>query len=313
MISVITPVFNAEKFLDKTIESVLSQEEVHEHLLIDDGSTDGSWDVIKKWATTDSRIIPLRHADRQNHGRSATRNLGLRQASCQYIAFLDADDLYLSNRFKKDLEVLQNDSSIEGVYNAIGAHYYLDNPSDELKRRVEITTVKERIPPSELFYELTPFGRKGYFSGDGLIVRHSVFEKTGYFNERLRVAEDSDLWKKMALLCNLVAGEIDVPVALRGVHNNNVFSNVEDYRGQRVKMYIDMLVWAKGKNVSSRAVDVMFNQLLLESIKDADFSGNSLLVRKVYVLINILRAFCHVPNVVNKNTWLIRKTLQELN
>ena len=83
MISVITPVFNASRFLNKTIESVLSQKEVMEYIIIDDGSTDGSWEISNEYAKKDRRVICLQHSDKKNHGRSATRNLGIKAASQQ--------------------------------------------------------------------------------------------------------------------------------------------------------------------------------------------------------------------------------------
>src|SRR5690554_1394126 len=108
MISVITPVYNAEKYLAKNIESVLKQKNVSEHILIDDGSTDNSWQIILEYSTVDKRIIPIQHPDKKNHGRSKTRNLGIRKANNNLIAFLDADDYYLDQRFEKDLLLLQN-------------------------------------------------------------------------------------------------------------------------------------------------------------------------------------------------------------
>lgn len=315
MISVITPVFNGAKFLDKTIESVLSQDGVQEHLLIDDGSTDGSWAVITRWAERDRRVVPLHHADKKNHGRSATRNLGLYKASQKYVGFLDADDFYLPGRFNKDLDILESDPSVDGVYNAIGAHYYLDNPSDDLKRRVDLTTVTERISPSVLFYNLSPFGDKGYFSGDGLIVRRTVFDKTGYFNESLRVGEDSDLWKKMALICSLVAGEIDKPVALRGVHDDNIFYDEQSYLFQRVKLYTDMLVWAKEKKAPITAMNVIFNQLLKESLKDVVTQDGRLSLKITHHFRTIMRAFAYVPSlIIRKKSWgSVYRTSREIN
>jgi glycosyltransferase involved in cell wall biosynthesis len=248
MISVITPVYNADSFLHKSIESVLMQEEVSEYILIDDGSTDKSWEIINLYAQKDNRIIALKHSDYKNHGRSKSRNLGLATATKKYIAFLDADDIYLVDRFKNDLKILKNDSNIDGVYNAIGVFYY-DSYIGE-KNVIELTTLSENISSDKLFENMAPFGNKGWFSGDGLIVKKIIFDKIGFFNEDLEVAEDTELWVKMSLVSTLVGGIIDKPVSLRGVHDSNVFNQKEKYVLPRLKMYRSLVFWAFDNPVS---------------------------------------------------------------
>ena len=89
-VSVIVPVYNAEKGLRRCIESILSQDYRDlEVILIDDGSRDSSYSIIEEYAAQDPRVIPV-HKD--NSGVSATRNMGLRMASGEYIQFIDADD-----------------------------------------------------------------------------------------------------------------------------------------------------------------------------------------------------------------------------
>ena len=90
-VSVIIPVYNAEKYVAVTIESVLSQKlSDFELLLINDGSTDGSLQILTKYARNDPRI---RVIDKPNEGVSSTRNLGIREASAEYLSFVDADDV----------------------------------------------------------------------------------------------------------------------------------------------------------------------------------------------------------------------------
>lgn len=89
-VSVIIPVYNSEKYLETCIESVLAQSlrEI-EIIIVDDGSTDNSWQIISRYADQDSRIVALR---RRNSGVSATRNAGLRKAHGEYVGFVDSDD-----------------------------------------------------------------------------------------------------------------------------------------------------------------------------------------------------------------------------
>ena len=92
LVSIITPCFNGSKFLAQTIESVLAQTYSNwEMLIIDDGSKDNSAEIIKSYADKDSRIKFLQQP---NGGSASARNHGIREAQGQYIALLDADDLW---------------------------------------------------------------------------------------------------------------------------------------------------------------------------------------------------------------------------
>lgn len=104
LVSVVVPVFNADPYLEKTVQSVLDQTyKKWELILVEDGSTDKSADIAKKYARTyPDQIRYFEHSGRKNKGSSATRNVGIDHAKGELIAFLDADDLfaskYLSNQ-----------------------------------------------------------------------------------------------------------------------------------------------------------------------------------------------------------------------
>ena len=104
LISVVIPAYNAEQFLDETLESVLSQTyENWECIIVNDGSTDNTEEIAKKWCEKDARF---RYFYKENSGVSDTRNLGIKEARGEYIAFLDADDLYMPNFLDVCLENL---------------------------------------------------------------------------------------------------------------------------------------------------------------------------------------------------------------
>ena len=102
MISVIVPVYNCERFLDRCVESLVAQtcSEI-EILLVNDGSKDGSLAVCRKWEARDKRVIVI---DRPNGGVSAARNAGLDRARGDYIAFVDSDDWIDSTMYEKLLK-----------------------------------------------------------------------------------------------------------------------------------------------------------------------------------------------------------------
>lgn len=109
MISVIVPVYNAEKYLDRCLNSLTEQSyESLEILLINDGSTDSSAQICENWKQRDSRI---RFYSQENQGVSAARNLGLDKASGDYVAFVDADDWITRRMLEKQLNCLKKEQS----------------------------------------------------------------------------------------------------------------------------------------------------------------------------------------------------------
>ncbi|MGA0164282.1 MAG: glycosyltransferase family 2 protein, partial [Bdellovibrionota bacterium] len=101
----ITPCFNSEKYISDTIESVLSQTLTDfEMLVIDDGSSDTSVEIIKSYSERDSRVRLLRLE--KNQGPGAARNLGISEARGRFIAFLDSDDLWHSEKLEKQIRFM---------------------------------------------------------------------------------------------------------------------------------------------------------------------------------------------------------------
>ena len=91
-VSIIMPVYNVEKYVSDAIDSVLKQiYNDFELLLINDGSTDNSWELCKEYGKKDDRIVLLEN-NSENHGPGSTRNIGLDHATGEYIYFMDADD-----------------------------------------------------------------------------------------------------------------------------------------------------------------------------------------------------------------------------
>lgn len=107
MISIITPSFNSKKYISETIESVISQTfKEWEMIIVDDCSTDNSVEIIRKYTEKDSRIklIELNN----NVGAAEARNVALRLAQGRYIAFLDSDDLWVSEKLEKQLSYMKD-------------------------------------------------------------------------------------------------------------------------------------------------------------------------------------------------------------
>ena len=240
-VSVVVPVYNAAAFVREAVESALAQPEVAEVILVEDGSPDNSLIACQEIATSHERVHLYRHPHGENRGASASRNLGIEKSTCDYIAFLDADDFYMPGRFSVARRILEGSPDVDGVYEAIGTYF----ENDEVRRRwLEtgiplLTTVTQEIQPHELFQALITGGR-GHFQLDGLVVRREIFQKTGPFDLDLRLHQDTALILKMAAVARLVPGRLTEPVAMRRVHGQNRIAARRPPAG----IYADqMLLW----------------------------------------------------------------------
>ena len=113
LISIIMPVYNSERFIEKAIESVLAQSyENFELILVDDGSTDKSFSICKKMEEKDSRIVAY---SKENGGVCSARNYGLSIAKGEYVTFIDNDDEYYPNLLEKIVCILINHPNIDVI------------------------------------------------------------------------------------------------------------------------------------------------------------------------------------------------------
>lgn len=104
-ISIITPAYNCEKYLEEAVDSVLAQTlQDWEMLIIDDCSSDNTYRCMQKLAQKDNRIRIFRN--KHNVGAAATRNYGIQEAQSQWIAFLDSDDLWRKEKLEKQMAIL---------------------------------------------------------------------------------------------------------------------------------------------------------------------------------------------------------------
>jgi len=133
LVSVIIPVYNSEKYLAATIESVQRQSFRNwELLLIDDCSTDGSAAIIQEYASRDERIIY--HRLPENGGAAVARNKGMELASGEYIAFNDSDDLWYPEKLEKQLRFMQEN----GYSFTTTAYEYTDEAGRPMGKRFRV-------------------------------------------------------------------------------------------------------------------------------------------------------------------------------
>lgn len=281
-ISVIIPVYNAAEFLEKAVNSALHFDEVSEIILVEDRSTDHSLDVCKKMILKSYKIKLFQHPDKGNHGAAESRNLGIEKSTGDFIAFLDADDYYLPNRFDAEKEILK-DSKIDGVFGAIGVEYITEKGKQEFQQKFKesnLTTVNYPAEGEEVFRGLLGLTSKtfgSFFHLNTLTVKKSALDKANLrFNVNLRVHQDSDFNLKLAYLCYLKTGIINKPISVRGVHNDNRITKIKPYSVQFYnniyKLYSSLYFWSKSfPKMDKKAIEVI--KLRYASFKIARMKG----------------------------------------
>ena len=150
LISVIIIFLNEERFLAEAIDSVLAQTyENWELLLVDDGSTDASTTIAKEYAKEHSlKIHYLEHAEHQNRGMSASRNLGIQSSNGQYVTFLDADDVYNTDMLDHQIAMFEAHPEIGMVYGATEYWYSWQNDPEIIQKDF---ILRSMLKPGRLF------------------------------------------------------------------------------------------------------------------------------------------------------------------
>ena len=185
LISVIIPAFNAENFIVKTLESVLSQTYQNiEVLIVDDGSTDTTAEIIKSFAQKDSRISLLQQS---NAGVAAARNLAIEKSRGEYIAPIDADDIWYPQNLEKQVKCLNFSAPSVGIVYS----WSLDiNEQDLLTGGFYNSTIEGEVYTA-LVYK--------YFIGNASssLIRRLCFEKIGDYNCKLKAenAQGCEDWE----------------------------------------------------------------------------------------------------------------------
>ncbi|MGY8681581.1 glycosyltransferase family A protein [Bradyrhizobium sp. UFLA05-153] len=203
-VSCIIIVYNGEQFLGEAIESVLAQSFADwELLIVDDGSTDSSREIARRFAQTYPDIIrSLRHADGRNHGMSATRNLGLSHARGDYVAFLDADDVWLPNKLTAQVAILDARPSVGATYGrALIWHSWEGENTNETDFFYELGVMPDQIhhPPSLLLSQLLNVYQSPIPSG--CLLRRALVEEAGGFEPAFGgMFEDAVFFAKALLI-----------------------------------------------------------------------------------------------------------------
>jgi len=197
LVSVIVPAYNADTFIERTLNSILTQTYINiEVLVVDDGSQDRTAEIVKSFVEKDSRVILLKQ---KNAGVAAARNLAIQKSRGEYIAPIDADDIWHPQKLEKQVQcMLEADQSLGLVY----AWSVNINEDDVIMGIIDIEfyrnfmTVEETVYPALVYIN---------FIGNSSVplIRRSCFEQVGLYNCKLKArnaqgCEDWDLYLRIA-------------------------------------------------------------------------------------------------------------------
>lgn len=240
-VSVIIPVYNEERYLDRCIQSVLDQPEVSEIILIDDHSTDSSMEICRKWERENDKIRVFTNTGIKGAGGAI--NTGLYQANNDYLAILGADDYFLADRFKGEEEVFKEHPDMEAIANSIKVITSDQKAYTELQAIFDDNKIIGWQPSFEKIDIFQKGNLKNHFSIIGMTIKKSVFDTIGYFDESLKQAQDSDLILRMLISCKVMSGDYNKPVAVYYRHVNNTTRNLTEavyYRRMKAKKHFHL-------------------------------------------------------------------------
>ncbi len=309
-VSVVIPVYNAASYVRQAVESALAQPEVREVLLVEDGSPDNALAVCQELAAQNPQVVLLRHPNGENRGAGASRNLGMRSAACDFLAFLDADDYYLPGRFALDAQIFAKDALCEGVYHAVEMYVQdsqgLNRWNEAGKSRERIQTISADIPPEALADALLQGGR-GYFHIDALTIRRFVLDKAGLMREDLRLHQDTEWILRVAMSARLLPGNLQEPVARWRVHSQNRISaprSPKQKLDDQMRMYRSLYTWCE--EFAGPYQETLMDLMLRNVLSSARFGEQNpkAFLRKVLRLGNLLRFLLTNPTaLLDQNFW----------
>ncbi|MGH7156947.1 MAG: glycosyltransferase [Candidatus Saccharimonadales bacterium] len=208
-VSVLMPVYNAEKYIAQAIESILGQSfDDFEFIIVNDGSTDKSLGLISKYAKRDPRI---RIVSQENSGVGASLIEAVALANGEYIARMDADDVSLPNRLARECQYLDSHPKcavVASVVQPIGANgEFLEFwPPD--KETVSYKDIRDRLPIENCL------------AHPSVMVRSQVLKKFNYIESQVP-SEDYDLWLRL-IAADYQIHKIDEPLFLYRMHSNSI-------------------------------------------------------------------------------------------
>lgn len=368
-VSVIIPAYNAEKYIKEAIESVLNQAyPVDEIIVVDDGSTDATGEIVRgyinrKQKTEDrgqkrdcfvgqeektSRNDNAHPAPRITHdviysyqvnkGAAAARNRGIQEAKGEYIAFLDADDLWKPDKIEKEIKFLEQNPEYKMVF--CDMSHMVD---DILVFEAYLKEKSYRYVSSGEIYKALL--QECFIFTPTVLVHKECFKETGLFDETYKICEDYGLWLRIAKSFKI--GFVDKPLVVRRRVMSNITKDSMLYINSEIRLLKDLLLienkdkyisaiiknrlkkgyfelgycyWDRSEMAIARrnfikagALSYVFSSFLpkwliksLKMLKEIRmFSKTKRFIREVVMFISAVIGVCHIFRFLNRRKILI--------
>ena len=223
-VSVIIPTFNRCGKVVRAIQSAVEQTFIdREIIVVDDGSTDATQNTVDQFPDPIKFI-----AHSSNLGVSAARNTGIRHSNSPYIAFLDSDDYWLPEKLKVQIEFLETHTNVQVCQ------------TEELwiRNGRRVNPMKKHIKPSGNIFE--PSLKLCLVSPSAVMIRRSLLDEVGLFDENLPACEDYDLWLRIA--CRHPVHLIDQPLIIKeGGHPDQLSARYKGMDRFRIKALVKLI------------------------------------------------------------------------
>jgi glycosyltransferase involved in cell wall biosynthesis len=208
-VEVILPVFNGQDFIIDALRSVDAQTyPIDAVFVIDDGSTDATGELVKHYAQNSRyKIVYIKT---ENKGEAPARNKGLAQCSREFVAFIDADDMWHKEKIEKQMNLFLNASDQMAI---VYCHFST------------INKIGEAIQTNEPIFSFRGDLYKELLSGTGIlpsqvVIRRKIFDDIGLFDEGLPVAPDWDMWLRISKKYHF--DFVPAPLVIRRKHDTNI-------------------------------------------------------------------------------------------
>lgn len=262
-VSVVIPVYNGEAFIGRAINSILNQTiQPYEVIVVNDGSKDGTHTKLTEYGDKITVItIP-------NGGVANARNIGIQACTGDYIAFLDADDVWYESKLQLQIDVF---SKYPDVAFCCCDYDYFDNESNMIKNHFA------RFKDDENFNYDSPLKKTGFllllkenFVGtcSTVIFKRSLIESVGLFNVNLKQSEDYDMWIRFSLETNFVV--MSAQLLEKKTHETNLTNNFLE----TMMCHEQVLIELKHNELATHQLKFLESTYLIELAKLRYFIGN---------------------------------------
>lgn len=223
LVSVVVPVYNGERFVGECLDSLSAQTyRPLEIIIADDGSTDRSAEIAEQHTALP---IVLREPHRC---APAVRNAGIRRATGEYVAFCDVDDLWTTDKIQKQVAIFEAQQEVGFVFTDYAR---VDAKGENLRYR-KVGRLEKAFNKSDQFASLV---LRNSVPTSTVMLRRSLFERIGFFDETMRIADDWDLWIRVAKSGTRMHRINEVLMHYR-LHGQNISSKIETIHRDRLQV-----------------------------------------------------------------------------